>query len=356
DGVLFGDKNEPLLFDPSVFIDDDGKQYLYFGIASLRDEKAKPLEKYSKDGCMVIELNPDMLTVTGEPRAVCPAKDQGKGTSFAGHEFYKSPSMRKWDGKYYFVYASALDYELCYATSDNPLSGFTFGGTLIALGDLGEDGQEKPLNYLGDIDGSFLRIEDKYYVFYHRHTNRNLYSRQICAEEVRRRAGRFVQATMTSSGLSGRFLRGIGEYKARIACHLFSKKEPHAYGKRKLRRGNFPYFTQTGKDRNYTPAQHIANFGHGATAGFRYFFFDGANQIIVTIKGNPRGKLIVSETPEGRAAAKIRLTPCKDFTDFYAPLRVHPGKQALYFTYEGTGKFIFKGFTLQQVARGNKYE
>ncbi len=356
DGTLLGAKKEPLQFDPAVFVDDDGKAYLYTGFAPEKYPKfLLKKHKPSVTGAMAMRLKPDMVTVEGGINYIAATVHNSAGSGFEGHEFFEASSMRKFNGKYYFIYSSIQGHELCYAVSNKPTEGFKFGGTLVSIGDIGINGNKKPLNYLGNTHGSLIKIKYRYYVFYHRQTNRNQFSRQACAEEIQFRGGKFLQAELTSCGLNGRPLRGIGEYKARIACHLYSRRGARTYGVLKLpKKGIHPYFTQTGGDRNHTPSQHIANFTHGATAGFKYFNFDGANQIIVTIKGNPHGKLIVSETPTGKAIAKIRLTPCEDLTDFYSALHIGNGKRALYFTYEGTGRFIFKGFTLQQVTRGLK--
>ena len=356
DGTLLGEKGEPLQFDPGVLVDDDGQVYLYTGFAPKKYPKfLMGKHKPTTQGAMAMKLKPDMVTVDGDISYIGATVYNSEGTGFEGHEFFEAASMRKFGKKYYFIYSSINGHELCYAVSDKPTEGFEYGGTLVSIGDLGLNGNTTPYNSLGNTHGSLIKINYKYYVFYHRQTNRNQFSRQACAEEISFQNGKFLQAELTSCGLNGRPLRGIGPYKARIACHLYSRKGVRTYGVFKRCKSVYPYFTQSGKDRNHTPNQYIDNFGHGAIAGFKYFEFDGANQIIVTIKGNPHGRLIVSETPTGRAVAKIRLTPCKDFTDFYAPLHIENGKRALYFYYEGVGKFKFKGFHLQQVTRGNKF-
>ncbi|MBQ9081736.1 MAG: family 43 glycosylhydrolase [Clostridia bacterium] len=354
DGTLLGAKGEPLQFDPGVFVDDDGQTYLYTGFAPKKYPRfLMKGHKPSVAGAMAMRLKEDMLTVEGDLKYIAATVHNSAGTGFEGHEFFEAPSMRKFNGRYYFIYSSIQGHELCYAVSNSPTEGFEYGGTLISIGDLGLDGNKKARNNLGNTHGSVIKIKYRYYVFYHRQTNRHQFSRQACAEEIQLKDGKFLQAELTSCGLNGRPLRGVGAYKARIACHLYSRKGARSYGVIKRRKGVYPYFTQSGKDRNHTPNQYIANFTHGATAGFKYFEFDGANQILITVKGDPHGKMIVSESPTGKAIAKIRLTPCEELTDFYAPLHVENGKRALYFTYEGTGSFIFKGFRLQQVTRGN---
>lgn len=355
DGKLLGSTGEPCQTDPSVFADDDGTLYLYTGFApSAHTKEQHKKHAGSPQGAMVMRLSADMHTLDGQIRYIGATTANSAGTSFEGHEFLCRPSVCKFSGRYYFVYTSVLRHEVCYATASAPDGIFHYGGILISSCDIGREGNELAQNYWGDTYGRLLRLKFGFYVFYNRQTNRHQCSRQACAEPIRFNGTRFLQAEPTSCGLNGGALRGIGLYRARIACVLYSKRGASEYRIRKKRKRYNPYFTQSGKDRTHTPDQYIDNFRHGCVAGFKYFEFDGANQIIVTIKGNPRGKMIISETPTGKPLAKIRLTPCRDMTDFYAPFYQENGKHALYFSYEGTGKFIFKEFRLQQVTRGNK--
>lgn len=353
DGTILGTKGEGFVADPCLLEDDDGQFYLYEG----RGVKAGAKKREPRgNGLYAFRLQADMLTVEGEGEKVLSVPDE-QGSAFAEHGFYRSPDVRKFNGKYYLTYTSASGSEICHAVSARPTTGFEYAGVLLDTGNMGIDGNVRPTNYTGDTAGALLRIRYRYYLFYHRQSNRSRCSRQACAEEVRLKNRIFSRAETTSCGLNGRALRGIGEYSASTACVLYSRRGARVYPEnRKMIKGAHPYFTQTGKDRNHTPDQHIANFNHGSVAGFRYFEFDGANQIIVTIKGNPHGRLIVSETPTGMPVARIRLTPCKEFTDFYAPLHIGNGKKALYFTYEGLGSFRFRAFLLQQVTRGMKQE
>ena len=72
-------------------------------------------------------------------------------------------------------------------------------------------------NYLGNTHGGMLQIEDQWYIFYHRQTNRSSYARQACAEKLERRNdGGFQQAEITSCGLNQGALKGIGSYEARM--------------------------------------------------------------------------------------------------------------------------------------------
>lgn len=60
------------------------------------------------------------------------------------------------DGRYYFIYSSVWMYELCYATSKNPMKGFQFGGVIISNNDRNIDAYkpaEKPMYYGGNNHG-----------------------------------------------------------------------------------------------------------------------------------------------------------------------------------------------------------
>lgn len=346
DGTALGEKDEPLQFDPGVFVDDDGRVYLYTGFAPykypsflLRGKKA------AQKGAMAFELMPDMITIKSGPKYICATKKNSKGSGFEGHEFFEASSMRKFEGKYYFIYSSFLGHELCYAVSDKPDEGFKFGGVLVSNGDIGI--YDKAMNYTGNTHGSIAKINDKYYVFYHRQTNRNQFSRQACAEEIIFENGAFKQAELTSCGLNGGPLKGEGEYPANIACHLYSKKGAYFYGVFKRRPGCHPYFTQSGKDREHSPDQYIANFCDGATAGFKYFNMDGANKISIKIRGKAKG--VVTVLGNNEEIAQITVLPCKMGGVFSSEMKRIWGKAELSFKFKGKGAFDFISFNLEKI-------
>lgn len=324
-------------FDPGVFRDDDGKIYLYTGFSPKSPNIFTRFKPVNKNGAMGAELENDMLTLKLPLKRIARSQHCSKGTGYEGHEFFEASSMRKFNGKYYFIYSSVKGHELCYAMGDSPLGEFEYKGTLVSLGDLGIS--DKALNYLGNTHGSIEFINGKYYVFYHRQTNRHCYSRQACAEEIKMNAdGTFSQAEITSCGLNGGALKAEGEYEARIACNLFSKKGVKFYTF-KTRAGCHPYFTQSGGDRENNPDQYIANFCDGATAGFKYFEFDGANKISVNICGNADGVIKVTDGKD--PVAVIPVKPCKTRKVFSAELNVQNGVKPLYFTFNGKGNFCF---------------
>ena len=89
--------------------------------------------KNNLTGAYTVQLADDMQTVINEPKLVVPAKT--KGTDFEGHAFFEAASIRKLKGKYYFIYSSRNNHELCYAISDKPDEGFVYGGTIGIIND-----------------------------------------------------------------------------------------------------------------------------------------------------------------------------------------------------------------------------
>ncbi len=349
DGTILGrgkDEKDMHQFDPGVFRDDDGRIYLYTGMAPKSPNVFTAFKSVNTNGAMAAELEDDMLTVKLPLKRVGKSQHSSKGTGYEGHEFFEAPSMRKFNGKYYFIYSSVNGHELCYAMGDSPMGDFEYKGTLVSIADLGLS--DKPLNYIGNTHGSIEFINGKYYVFYHRQTNRHCYSRQACAEEIEMLPdGSFKQAEITSCGLNNGPLKAEGKYEARIACHLFSKKGVYFYSAVKHRKGCHPYFTQTGGDREENGDQYIANFSDGATAGFKYFEFKDNKSIGISIKGNATGKMIVKDGVDGNTVAVIDICSDKTARKFTAPLNISNGVHPLYFTYQGKGRFDFISFFLE---------
>lgn len=349
DGTPLGrHSGDVLQFDPGVYVEGNDV-YLYSGFCP----GFYPLvfgKHQSKHGPVCVKLKTDMVTIKNPPKFIgVECTKSAKGTAYEGHGFFEASSMRKLRGKYYFIYSSKLGHELCYATCDTPDGRFEFGGTIVSIGDVGLrgiKGVKDADNYTGNTHGSILEVNGKYYIFYHRQTNRHCFSRQACAEEIEiKEDGSIAQVEITSCGLNGAPLTGKGEYEARIACILKSPKGGAFYMPFKCK--GRPYFTQTGGDRDSNPDQYIADIDNGTVIGYKYFDMNGAKTISVKVKGSGAGELIVSATDGGDTAAKIAITPSADYADFTAPLTIPDGKTALYFTFKGTGKLDFTSFILE---------
>ena len=352
DGIAIGKKNEPFQFDPGIFMDDDGKLYLYTGFALAGNPILLDGSKPTEHGPMCFELDPsDMLTVLNGPSYIGVAGEKESiGTPYEGHSFLEASSMRKFNGTYYFIYSTMNSHELCYATSDSPVKGFQYGGILVSNGDVGLEGVPDVKHArcnTGNTHGSIIELNGKYFVFYHRHSNRKQSSRQAMAEEIRFEDGKFYQAEMTSCGLNGGPLEGKGTYPSYIACNLYGKKGTRFLSMIKHPKSGTPYLTQDGKDRESGPDQYIANMCDSALAGFKYFDLSETKEISVAIKGRAEGTLYVRTSENGEAVATIAVSPCKELKEFSSAVQTSGNREALFFTFEGKGSFDFISFTLK---------
>lgn len=341
DGTPYGRApGDTRCFDPGVLVDDDGRVYLYTGFAT------KGTKMSLGDAGYAVELAPDMLTVRSEQVMTIPGIHRADGTSFESHAFFEASSIRKIDGRYNLIYSSVLSHELCYAWSDHPMGPYAFGGTVISIADIGLDGHTEPRNATGNTHGGLVQLGGQWYIFYHRQTNLLPYSRQACAEPVFIAPdGHIAQVETTSCGLNGDPLPGTGVYEARIACNLAAAQGTYDYGKAQAQPG-YPYFTQSGGDREGDGDQYIANLEDGGWACCKYFAFSRESRVTLTLRGDGEGVMHLSHSPGGQVCAEVPVHPSGDWTAVSAPLSVLPGKQALYFTYRGTGHVDFKTFTM----------
>lgn len=357
DGTPYGRRDgDGFPFDPAVLLDDDGRVWLYSGFHNPVSARATGGARLRFDGGYVLELEPDMHTIKGEERLVFPKEGPG---SFARHEFFEASSIRKYGDTYYFVYSSSVNHELCYATSNRPDGGFTFGGVLVSIGDVGMPGirdEAHANNYLGNTHGGLLRLgkgdDERFFVFYHRQTNRTSFSRQTCAEELRRREdGGFAQAEVTSCGLNGGPLAGRGTYPARIACNLWA--EGHATGRydlrdsrRKLR--DHPYVTFDAPGSEPTGRQFVANVRNGSVVGFKYFELNGLSRVDITVRGQGTGAVLVARDPDFTdVVARVELGAARrDWHVVSGAAATPDGTTALYLRHDGPGGVDLLDITL----------
>lgn len=362
DGTPIGKEGGPLQFDPGVFLDDDGKLYLYTGFGLKSNPIILAGSKPSLEGPMCYELDTkDLLTVKQGPMhiGVCGEKNS-VGSGYEGHEFLEASSMRKFDGKYYFIYSSLQSHELCYAVSDSPTEGFVYGGTLVSNGDVGlvaDEGKEKgrirtlqtAVNDTGNTHGSLIQIGKAYYVFYHRQSNRKQSSRQACVEKIRFENGKFYQAEMTSCGLNDGVLRGRGEYPAYICCNLYGKKGTKFLSMLKRPHFSVPYLTQDERDYFYyggdhKPMQYIKNVCDGTVVGYKYFDLSHTSQIDLKVKGKAKGRIEIWGKDKLLGATDVIVSGEDTFS---VKLDFASEKEPLYVKYFGNGNFSFYAFVLR---------
>lgn len=343
-------------FDPAVLNDHGtirlyyGTQYDfeerdYFGEEHIRSEMEmfrKPREEIlntpgSVMGPCTVTLGDDMLTITDEPRHIIPYRV--KGTSFEAHPFFEAASMRRVGEKYYFIYSSQLNHELCYAVSDYPDRDFVFGGTIVSNGDVGFEGRADAdrLNMTGTTHGSIEQIGGEWYVFYHRLTHKSDYSRQACAERIRILPdGSIPQVCITSCGLNGGALAAKGSYPASIACHITNGHMPH--GSNSIYSEAFPHASHDG-------AEHfVAQIADGTLLGYKYFAFVGGETLTLSCRADGNGAFTVTDE-SGAVLGEISVTPGSGWHETGTALRVLPGDHELYLTYHGTGEVSVRSLT-----------
>lgn len=359
DGTIYGNKCGDMPFDPGVLADSDGKIWLYSGFAKPEKDFQEMIRSrfglnITGEGSVVMELERDMLTIKSH-KLCLPGVINSKGTGFEGHEFYEASSVRKFGGKYYYIYSSILSHELAYAVSDHPDRGFVYQGPLHSNANIGFNGQPEATAYWGNNHGSVEYIHGDYYIFGHRQTNGTEFSRQGVAEKIVMNSdGTFQMAEMTSCGLNDGPLAANGRYEAGIACVLMGKngaeKSTLWFDGRKCH----PYITQDGGDRNNDPGQYIANFGDGCLCGYKYFRIDTPKtDILVSYRAHAgktgAGKLIVG-TGLGffQMVSYCDVDVDDDIRSAQMDLKLAPGTYPLYIKYEGTGSLDLMYITFDE--------
>ncbi|NLD95427.1 MAG: family 43 glycosylhydrolase [Fibrobacter sp.] len=347
-------------FDPGV-INDDGVIRLYYGWAlnisiprnpvgraimvKIMQKMFKKTKKEIVDepqgimGANVVELEDDMITVKSDIKRIVPGRNAAKGTTFAGHAFFEASSIRKIKDTYYFIYSSELMHELCYATSKYPDRDFVFGGTIVSSGDIGFRGRKAKdrINATGNNHGSIEQINGEWYVFYHRHTHNSSFSRQACAEKITiEEDGSIAQVGITSCGLNGAPLVAKGEYPSPIYSILTDGKMKHI-GVGHLRTCK-PCMT----DRN--DQRFITNIKNGVIIGYKYFMFNGAATLNLTIRGKGKGTFLVKTDMNGEPIGEIPVKPGSDWESFGIPIDLS-GQFPLILQYKGSGMVEFMSFT-----------
>ncbi len=125
--------NKRDFIDPSVFIDDDGTPYLFFGQLDVN----------------VVQLNPDMISYDGPVHIIEGAKD-----------FFEAVWVHKYKGKYYLSYSTwgekgVTGPQIVYAVSENVLGPYEYQGVIL-------DEVSSGTNH-----HSIVQFRDQWYLFYH---------------------------------------------------------------------------------------------------------------------------------------------------------------------------------------------
>jgi arabinoxylan arabinofuranohydrolase len=163
--------------DPSVFIDDDGQAYLYWGNPTLN----------------MVKLNADMISYSGDIVKV------PMNATTVNNMYLEGPWFYKRNGLYYLLYATQNNgtpgkEDIRYSTSPGPTGPWTYRGLIQPV----QTGGKSWTNHSGIID-----YKGKSYFFYH---NGDLpggsdFTRSSCVEEFKYNAdGTIPTIPMTKEG------------------------------------------------------------------------------------------------------------------------------------------------------------
>lgn len=271
-------------FDPAVFVDDDGRVYGYWGFEESNGAELDPVTMASvKPGTQIVR------------NMISDYKHDGV------FRFFEASSMRKIGDKYVFIYSRYTNdgedglprsnNTLAYAYSDNPLGPFTYGGTII-------DGREPAVNAhtgqaiatanrYGNTHGSIVEINGQWWVFYHRQTGTDQFSRQAMVApitvKVEKGQGGKVEisrAEVTSEGFQTSGLNPLDRIAAGWACWFFHPSIPVEEYPNFIYSGSYVQPTRLeegsyqGPFNMKVPYCPLVNNTSGSTVGFKYIDFD----------------------------------------------------------------------------------
>ena len=154
--------------DPTVFIDDNGQAYLYYGNGNF--------------GLWYAKLTKSMTAISGEENSVN-IKDEEAFGPFKGYNDDSTPKsnmeeaswLYKRNGKYYLEYAAGgVPEHWAYSTADNVTGPWTYQGKILGQADNSFT-----------IHGGSVEFKGHHYMFYHngKLSGGGSYKRSTCVEE-----------------------------------------------------------------------------------------------------------------------------------------------------------------------------
>ncbi len=341
-------KETKLGFDPGVLVDDDGKVYAYWGGC------AAP--------CYIAELEDDMATIKEETlvsnplgHSTCPWNPVDDGHISLIDAFFEASSPRKVLGKYVYIYSKRYEKPvpeygitepnngfLSYRFSDTPYGPFHDGGDISFNG--GEilkdsEGNGTMTYQWGNNHGSIMEVNGKWYVFYHRQTGVNEYSRQAMIEpvdvalgkdgllyigDIKYLNGEPVSSKPVEMTSQGAQINGLDVYSwisAGYACHIYG--------------GSKRAYVMPGYDKRDDISTPVVDITDGTTVGFRYLQFGTKSPKNVTVILDELKKVMVKvriDSYKGRAISELYFDGST--TELTADLNTGIiGRHAVYFEF-----------------------
>ena len=274
--------------DPAVFVDDDGQAYIYWGqltwgkIAKLKEN--------------MVEIEPDSVV---------------DSLTIPEHEFHEGSSVKKINGKYYFLFADTHRHRdpvsgegrptcLGYAVSDHPMHGFRYGGVIID--NFGCD----PATW--NNHGSMECFNGQWYVFYHRSTYGTANSRHVCIEPIYfNEDGSISEVKQTSSGI-GEAIPVSRHIPANLACELSGH-------------------VRIAGDKASPENLVLSEIRNGDTALFRYLDFNG--ETCMSVRVNTSAFLRVELYIDDAYHAEMSIAPTEDYTSSTAAIPALSGRHTV---------------------------
>ena len=350
-------------FDPGVLVDDDGRVYAYWGGCA--------------SSCYIAELENDMATIREDTlisnplgHSTCPWNPEDDGHISLIDGFFEASSPRKVLGKYVYIYSkryekpvpelgvfSANNGFLSYRFSDSPFGPFIGGGDISFNG--GEilrdaEGVGAMTYPWGNNHGSIAEINGKWYVFYHRQTGVNEFSRQAMLEpidvalggdgtlyigDVRYLNGEPVSSRPVEMTSQGPHINGLDASRwisAGYACHIYG--------------GSQRAFIRPCYEQRPDASSPIVGITSGTTAGFRYLQFGSNPFRTVTVVLDQHQPLTVNvrlDSCRGRVIATLDFSGGEQEQTAVLTAGVI-GKHAVYFEFlsDEAGEIaVFNRFT-----------
>jgi arabinoxylan arabinofuranohydrolase len=279
--------------DPTIFVDDDGQAYYYWGQFKLKGAKMKSNMTELDDSSIRDSL-----------------------IDYNEHFFHEGAFVFKRKGIYYILYAHEGRRDrrptcLGYATSNSPLGPFIYRG--IVIDNFGCDPET------WNNHGSIAEFKGQWYVFYHRSSHASQVMRRACVEPISFNAdGSIDEVEMTSQG-AAKSLDAFVKIEAERACML--------NGYCRIKRVSLDN-------------ESLSSVKTGDWAAYKYLDFGkGVSSFTVSAHSDAGGYINIRiGSPAGRIIGTVQIKPLSkrlEYDAFSCKVDLIKGVNALYLEFIG---------------------